>query len=86
MTVGMLWWCTKPALKDNIQAAVDHYENKYGRKPELCLVHPNMLKDVKLDEITGIMVRPYRPVLPNHLWIGFEEMPTESRLESEAST
>lgn len=75
MTTGMLWLCTKPSLAENVRAAAERYEKKYGRKPELCLVHPKMLTD-KID-IDGMTVRPYRPVLPGHLWIGFEEMPTE---------
>jgi len=84
MTTGMLWYCEKKnlSLSAHIQEAAARYHKKYGRKPELCLVHPNMLKDQKLDEITGITVRPWRPVLPGHLWIGREDMPTE-RKESE---
>jgi hypothetical protein len=35
-------------------------------------VHPNMLKDNKLDE-GKITVRPYRPVLPGHIWVGVED-------------
>jgi hypothetical protein len=31
-----------------------------------------MLKDTKLEE-DGITVRPYRPVLPGHIWIGVED-------------
>jgi hypothetical protein len=51
---------------------VDYYHKKYGRTPDLCLVHPSMLKNetFKEDKIT---VRPYRPVLPGHLWIGVED-------------
>lgn len=80
MTTGMLWFDDSGAtLAAKIQKAADYYEKKYGRRPELCLVHPNMLKDVKLEEIQGITVRPYRPVLPGHLWIGIEEKPTEPR-------
>jgi hypothetical protein len=72
----MLWLCTKKELLDNIQAAADYYHQKYGRKPELCLVHPNMLKDQSV-EIEGIVVRPWRPVLPGHLWIGIEDKPVQ---------
>lgn len=79
MTTGMLWFDNSSAtLSAKIQRAADYYKNKYGRAPELCLVHPNMLKDQKLDELTGITVRPYRPVLPGHIWIGFEDKPTWS--------
>jgi hypothetical protein len=88
MNAGMLWFDNDPktALTAKIERAVDYYRNKYGRDPNLCLIHPSMLPaDQKLDDpaITGaegekpkngkIIVRPYRPVLPGHLWIGIED-------------
>jgi hypothetical protein len=79
MTKAMLWWCEREQLKDNIQAAADYHEKKYGRRPDLCLVHPEALKGVKLEEIQDITVRPWRSVLPGHLWIGIEEKPTEPK-------
>ena len=74
MNTGMLWFDNDPktALAPKIERAVDYYHEKYGRKPNLCLIHPNALESEKLK--TGkVMVRPYRPVLPGHLWIGIEE-------------
>ena len=62
--------------QDKIKKAADYYQKKYGRAPEMCLVHPAMLKDQEVDQLTGITVRPYRPVLPGHLWLGIEEKPT----------
>jgi hypothetical protein len=80
MDAGMLWFDNDPktALTAKIERAVDYYRHKYGCDPNLCLIHPSMLpSDKKIaDEkpITGkVMVRPYRPVLPGHLWIGIEE-------------
>jgi hypothetical protein len=73
MHTGMLWFDnSQTALNTKIQKAVDYYHKKYGRTPDLCLVHPSMLKNeaFKEDKIT---VRPYRPVLPGHLWIGVED-------------
>jgi len=73
MHTGMLWFDDSPTtLTIKIQKAVDYYQKKYGRSPDLCLVHPNMLKDSKLDE-GKITVRPYRPVLPGHIWVGVED-------------
>ena len=73
MHTEMLWFDDSSAtLKSKIQKAADYYHKKYGRLPDLCLVHPNMLKDVKLEE-EKITVRPYRPVLPGHIWIGVED-------------
>ena len=81
MTVGMLWLCTKKELTDNVQAAADYYQKKYGHAPELCLVNPSMLAGKQPPDIEGITVRSYQPVLPGHLWIGFEDMPTEPKSE-----
>lgn len=73
MHTGMLWFDDSQTTLDiKIQKAVDYYHKKYGRTPNLCLVHPNMLGDEKFKE-EKITVRPYRPVLPGHLWIGNED-------------
>jgi len=73
MHTGMLWFDNSQiALDIKIQKAIDYYHKKYGRSPDLCLVHPSMLKDTKLDE-RKITIRPYRPVLPGHIWIGVED-------------
>jgi len=69
----MLWFDdSQSTLNMKIQNAMEYYRKKYGRVPDLCLVHPNMLKDTKLEE-EQITVRPYRPVLPGHIWIGVED-------------
>jgi hypothetical protein len=73
MHTGMLWFDdSQITLNMKIQKAMEYYHKKYGRVPDLCLVHPNMLKDTKLEE-EKITVRPYRPVLPGHIWIGVED-------------
>ena len=82
MNTGMLWFDNDPktALTAKIEKAVDYYRHKYGRDPNLCLIHPNALKDPASEGGTSenlktgkVTVRPYRPVLPGHLWIGVEE-------------
>ena len=81
MHTGMLWFDDSSVnLSLKIQKAVEYYHKKYGRLPDLCLVHPNMLKDTKLEEgkpalsaTEGITVRAYRPVLPGHIWVGVED-------------
>jgi len=72
MHTGMLWFDnSKTALDIKIKKAMNYYHKKYGRIPELCLVHPSMLTEQpKDDEIT---IRSYRPVLPGHIWIGIED-------------
>ena len=74
MNTGMLWFDNDPktALSAKIERAVNYYFKKYGRQPNLCLIHPNALEKEK-PESGKVMVRPYRPVLPGHLWIGVEE-------------
>lgn len=80
MNAGMLWFDNDPktALTAKIERAVDYYRRKYGRDPNLCLIHPSMLPQNetagKDGSATGTLtVRPYRPVLPGHLWIGIED-------------
>ncbi len=78
MHTGMLWFDnSKDDLNDKIKKAVEYYEKKYERTPDLCLVHPSMLHDDKRISATfvenKITVRPYRPVLPGHIWIGIED-------------
>ena len=75
MHTGMLWFDnSQTALTVKIQKAVDYYNKKYGRNPDLCLVHPSMLETNQRQlEINKLTVRPYRPVLPGHIWIGIED-------------
>lgn len=82
MNVGMLWFDNDPktALVSKIERAADYYRHKYGREPNMCLIHPSMMEKenpgtgkLALSKAEGVTVRPYRPVLPGHLWIGVEE-------------
>lgn len=81
MHVGMLWFDNTPNihLKAKIEKAVEYYRQKYHREPNLCLIHPAMMGSDKagfgklIDDIEGMTVRSYRPVLPGHLWIGVED-------------
>ena len=75
MHTGMLWFDnSQTALTVKIQKAVDYYHKKYGRNPDLCLVHPIMMEaNQRQLEINKLTVRPYRPVLPGHIWIGIED-------------
>jgi hypothetical protein len=80
MHTGMLWFDNSNAtLQVKIEKAADYYCKKYGRRPDMCLIHPTMLeKDQKLD-IPGMTIRPYRPVLPGHIWIGIEDTAEEMK-------
>ena len=73
MNQFMMWWDNnkKTTLTSKIEHAVEYYHKKYGNKPTLCYVNPAVLK--KEITIDNLKVRPYRPVLLGHLWIGIEE-------------
>lgn len=79
MNTGLLWFDnSQSTLSVKIQKAVEYYHKKYGRMPDLCLVHPSMLeKEQSALEVNQVTVRPYRVVLPGHLWIGVEEQQAE---------
>lgn len=78
MNIGMLWFDNNPKTEINtkIERAATYYSSKYRKKPNLCFVHPTMVK-VEPDETTDsvmksgdILVRTSPSVLPNHFWIG----------------
>ncbi len=79
MNIGMLWFDNDPKteLTSKVERAASYYQNKYGRQPTLCFVHPSMIGSFIDDngepasvKTAGIEVRPTRTVLPNHFWIG----------------
>jgi len=71
MHTGMMWFDNSNSeLKIKVEKARDYYVKKYGKTPNLCLVHPLTFKDA---EVEGMEIRPYRPVLPGHIWIGIED-------------
>lgn len=73
MHTGMLWFDNSNAtVETKLKKAIDYYEKKYGRKPDLCLLNPKTLGKEK-PNIDGLNVRPYKPVLPGHIWIGIED-------------
>jgi len=76
MHTGILWFDNDPrtTLSVKIQKAMDYYSKKFNRTPDICLVHPSMLDSgQKQFELGKLTVRPYRPVMPGHLWIGVED-------------
>jgi hypothetical protein len=76
MNIGMLWYDDNPktALIKKIERAAGYYEEKYGKSPTLCLVHPTMLTNPgqvaigKDDSRLEVRAAPF--VQPNHFWIG----------------
>jgi hypothetical protein len=77
MHTGMLWFDNSKdtPLLVKIENACKYYLKKYGRKPTLILVHPSKLnlQPGETLEFDGAPVRPYRPVLPGHIWVGIAD-------------
>jgi hypothetical protein len=76
MRTGMLWFDNDPKtdLPTKVLRAAEYYQKKYGCSPNLCFVHPSMIKP-EIGRASGIELRPSRQVLPNHLWLGVGEIP-----------
>ena len=75
MNIGMLWFDNDPKadLTTKITRAAMYYKQKYGHAPDLCFVNPSMLED-KRQKAQGIEIRSHRQVLPNHLWLGINDL------------
>lgn len=77
MNIGMLWFDNdqKTAVPSRIERAAEYYRTKYGKRPDLCFVHPSMVaKDGEPSGLPAsngeIEVRTSKAVLPNHFWLG----------------
>lgn len=78
MNVGMLWFDNDPKTEINakVERAAVYYREKYGRRPNVCFVHPSMLKvtapvSQEARVVRGeIELRTTKSILPNHFWIG----------------
>ena len=75
MNIGMLWFDNdaKTDLSAKIRRAASYYKEKYGQTPNLCFVHPSMVKATPSPEV-GIELRTTRSVLPNHFWLGINQI------------
>ncbi len=74
MQAGMMWFDNdkNTPLSVKINHAAAYYRKKYGRSPNLCMVNPSMLNGKEeFDE--AIKIRPYRPIVSGHLWIGIDD-------------
>jgi hypothetical protein len=75
MDIGMLWFDSNhnQDVCARIERASTFYRSKYGRKPDLCYVHPSMLTGTIPKEVGGLKIRTSQTVLPNHFWLGIED-------------
>lgn len=78
MRTGMLWFDNDPKtdLPTKVTRAAAYYQRKYGLTPNLCFVHPSMLQPEE-PPANGIELRPSRQVLPNHFWLGLNEIASQ---------
>ena len=85
MDIGMLWFDNdkKTSIPNKVEKAAQYYHKKYGVNPDLCYVHPKMVKadsgkrngkkrsgNGKPLKIGRILVLKNEKVLPDHFWIG----------------
>jgi hypothetical protein len=72
MNVGMLWLDDdrNRSLEEKVSRAVEYYQEKYGRMPEMCLVNQGMLSGEKL--VGKVNVQPIGNILPHHFWLGMK--------------
>lgn len=72
MQVGMLWLDDdkKRPFTEKIERAAAYYEDKYGRQPTRCFVHPQMLTETTT--VGKIIIDALASVRPNHFWLGIE--------------
>ena len=87
MELGMLWFdnVTTDTLEQKVEKAAQSYQKKYGQRPNFCLVHRGALAQLGTDEIivNDVIVREFRPVILNHLWVGMYEEPAYVRASRE---
>jgi len=71
--IGMLWFDNSESeLAVKIERAAEYYREKYGKRPNLCFVHPSMEPPDR--RVDGIEVRGTRAVMPNHFLVGVEQV------------
>ncbi|MGD8555712.1 MAG: hypothetical protein PVJ32_09765 [Anaerolineales bacterium] len=79
MQVGMLWFDSdqRKDLRVKIERAAGYYHHKYGEAANVCFAHPSTLGNQPPGNVAGLQLRPSGLVLPNHFWLGVEELTGE---------
>ena len=75
MKIGMLWFDgdLQVDLGVRIERAAIYYRDKYGRSPNLCVIHPSTAGENHPDSVIGVDVRTSAAVQPDHFWVGLKE-------------
>jgi len=70
LEVGLLWYDdSQTDFAAKVLEAAERYEEKFGRPPNRCYVHPQSLPEDGVPA-NGIKVLTSPTVLPNHFWVG----------------
>jgi len=75
MNVGMLWFdgdVTRD-VPERIHRAAEYYRTKYGRQPNVCILHPVSAGEGMPGEVEGLKVLTSATVLRDHFWLGVDE-------------
>jgi|SRR5919205_297691 hypothetical protein len=90
MRSGLLWYdgSLKKTVEQKITEAAEYFQKKYGRLPELCIVHPDFVKALERLPIVPpdhvivlgkeIVVRSWKSIPTGHYWLGFDGPVEES--------
>ncbi len=75
MQVGMLWFDgdNQLDLYTRIERAATYYKDKYGRTPNLCVVHPATFNKETVERAVNLEIRSSITVQPNYFWLGIKE-------------
>ncbi len=72
MKSGLLWYDHGPDdLRSKVLRAAQRYYQRFGEKPDVCYVHPQVLPEGAC-VIDSIHVRPLARILKHHFWLGRE--------------
>ncbi|MEY4222439.1 MAG: hypothetical protein RL334_1081, partial [Chloroflexota bacterium] len=72
MDTGLLWFDNSAQPRtEKVAAAAAHYERRFGERPNVCYMHPEML-DTSSAKQCALQLRGATHVLRHHLWIGIE--------------
>jgi hypothetical protein len=82
MKVGMLWFDSDPTvdIEHRIIQACSFYHEKYGQKPSMCFINPNLVDGSDREISAGIEVRPSPAVQPDYFWVGMKEAGATSEI------
>ncbi len=70
MREGLLWYDAdgKRSASQKIEDAARRYQERFGRAPNCCHVHPE-----ERAEHPTVQVVANRHILPHHFWVGVDE-------------